>query len=87
MVLNVEGPLSKNVRSPSDHVETTFMDEGPCASTSLDLDCVPILPAPKALKPATTARRKPASNAQGKAVAKERAVNDDASIRLQPTRH
>ena len=77
MVLNVKGPVSKNVRSPSDHVEATPTDEGPGASTSPGSDCVPILPPPKALKPATTARRKPASNTRAKAVTKERAVDDD----------
>ena len=69
--------MSKNVQSPSDHVEATPTDEGQGASTSPGSDCVRISPPPKALKPATKARRKPASNARGKAAAKKRAVDED----------
>ena len=77
VVLSAEGPVSKDVGSPSDRVEATPTDEGQGASTSPGSDCVPISPPPKALKPATTARRRPTSNARGKAAAKERAAEDD----------
>lgn len=77
VVLNAEGPVLKNVRSPSDRVEATPTDELQGASTSPGSDCVPISPPAKARKRAAPARRKPASNARGKAVAKERAAYDD----------
>lgn len=74
LVLNAEGPLSNNVQLPTTNVEAAPAGEGAGGSTSPALDCALISPLAKAIKPATTSRKKPTSNARGKALAKERAV-------------
>lgn len=77
VVFNAEDPGSDTVRTLSDRVEATHTDEGQGASTSPGSDCVPISPPTKARKPAIIARRRPTSNARGKAAAKVVAVEED----------
>ena len=80
LVFKAEAPQSKSVEPTSGNVDAATADEGAGGSTSPGSDCALISPPAKAPKPTTTSKRKPASNARGKALAKERAVdaaNDD----------
>lgn len=86
LVLNADGPVSKNVHSPSANVEATFVEEGAGGSTSPGSDCALISPPAKALKIATTSRKRPASNARGKTIAKESAAEAGTTLALPPSK-
>lgn len=61
---------------PSEIVEAAVEDEGAEGSASPGSDCALISPPPKAIKHASTPRKRATANARGKALAKEREAGD-----------
>ena len=78
--LSEEGLQSKVVRSTTEPAEAAPAAEEAGGTSSPGSDCALILPPPKPIKLATTPRKRPTSNARGKALAKERAARIDNEV-------
>ena len=87
LVFNADGPVSKSAHSPSTNVEATFVEEEAGGCTSLGSDCALISPLAKVLKTSTTSRKKPASNACRKVIAKESAAEAGTTLTLPPSKN